>query len=181
MSLRHTLLAFLDWVPLHGYALREYVKGYAWLHPMTNANIYPTLRQLEEEGFVKHKEEVHEGRLRKVYSATPAGHEELRRWLADSTEQRGLYRDPVLLKICLLRSDVLADARTWIEQERDRAAEIVRQGQEAIDALTERTPKYTRLVAEHGLELAKLRLQWFGELLAEIDRDLAEHRASETG
>ena len=52
MSLRHTLLALLDWMPLHGYALRDYARGYAWLHPMTNANIYPTLRTLEEEGFV---------------------------------------------------------------------------------------------------------------------------------
>ena len=64
MSLRHTLLAILDWVPLHGYALRETAKTLSWLHPMTNANIYPTLRQLEADGFIKHRQEIVEGRLR---------------------------------------------------------------------------------------------------------------------
>ena len=181
MSLRHTLLALLDWMPLHGYALREYARGYAWLHPMTNANIYPTLRQLEEEGFVRHVEEVHDGRLRKVYSATGAGHEELRRWLGDGSEQRGIYRDPVLLKICLLRDGVLAEARTWIQREYDRAVETVRQGQETVDGFSERIPKYTQLVAQHGLALGKLRMEWLGELLAEIDRDLEPEQAAETG
>lgn len=178
MSLRHTLLALLDWFPLHGYALREYAKGYAWLHPMTNANIYPTLRSLEGEGFVEHREEVHEGRLRKVYHATDDGREELRRWLTDPGDQRGLFRDPALLRICLLREGVLEDARPWIERERDRTAETVQQGQDAIDGLSGRIPKYTRMVAEHGVALARLRLEWLGELLAEIDRDVAAEAGS---
>ena len=54
-------------------ALRALAKGYSWIYPMTNANIYPTLRTLEEEGFVEHHSEVHDGRLRKIYAITDAG------------------------------------------------------------------------------------------------------------
>jgi len=167
------MLAILDWVPLHGYALRELVQGYAWLHPMTNANIYPTLRQLESDGHVTHTEEVHDGRLRKVYSATDEGREELRRWLADPNPEKGLYRDPMLLKVCLLRPGVLGDARDWLAAERDRGVETLRESEELISSRGEKMPKYTRMVAELGMELGQVRLRWIDTLLAELDRDIA--------
>jgi DNA-binding PadR family transcriptional regulator len=173
MSLRHTMLAILDWVPLHGYALRELVKGYAWLHPMTNANIYPTLRQLEADGLVSHTEEVHDGRLRKVYAATPVGREELNRWLSDPTQEKGLYRDPLLLKVCLLRDNVIEEARVWLQAERDRGAVTLEESQAFVDSRRQSLPKFTRMVGELGLELAQVRLRWLDALLAEIDRDLS--------
>jgi DNA-binding PadR family transcriptional regulator len=166
------MLAILDWTPLHGYALRELVQGYAWLHPMTNANIYPTLRQLETAGHIFHTEEVHDGRLRKVYEATSQGREELRRWLTDPTLEKGLYRDPMLLKVCLLRRGVLRDARGWLQVERDRSADTLRESEEFFTPRAEKIPKYTRMVAGLGMEMAQVRLRWLDSLLAEINRDL---------
>jgi DNA-binding PadR family transcriptional regulator len=174
MSLRHTMLAILDWVPLHGYALRELVQGYAWLHPMTNANIYPTLRHLETDGHVTHTEEVHDGRLRKVYSATSEGRDELRRWLVDPTVEKGLYRDPMLLKVCLLRRSALPGARSWLHDERERTEESLRESEELISSRGEKIPKYTRMVAELGMEMGQVRLRWLDTLLAEVDRDLSD-------
>ena len=97
MSLQHTLLGLLDWVPLHGYRLREWARSYSWIYPMTNANIYPTLGKLEREGLIEHTAETHHGRKRKVYRATIKGRDELHRWLADGDMTRGSYMDPVLL------------------------------------------------------------------------------------
>lgn len=166
------MLAILDWIPLHGYALRELVQGYAWLHPMTNANIYPTLRKLETDGHVTHTEEVHDGRLRKVYVATDDGREELRRWLADPTQEKGIYRDPMLLKVCLLRPGVLRDARVWLKVERDRSAAMLHESEEFLTPRAEEIPKYTRMVAGLGMEMGQVRLRWLDSLLAEMDREL---------
>ena len=47
-----------------------------------------------------------------------------------------------------------------------------------MDGLSGRVPKYTQLVAEHGLALGKLRLGWFDELLAEIDAEVADTAAT---
>lgn len=160
MSLRHTLLGILDWVPLHGYALRELVRGYGAIYPMTNASIYPTLRELEAEGFVRHEEEVREGRLRKVYFVTDAGRAELRRWLGDDTEQRGLYRDPVLLKISLLREGAFCRSADWIEREIERCRAAEEETERLLKESGDTMPRYTRLMAEHGLDLIRLRTQW---------------------
>ncbi len=180
MSLRHTLLGILDWTSLHGYALRELAKGYSWIYPMTNANIYPTLRQLENEGFVHHESAVHEGRLRKVYHITDSGREELRRWLGDGTEVQGTYRDPVLLKICLLREGGLADARGWIADELERSREAVENTRRFLQQQENQLPRYTRLVAEHGHDLLKLRSAWFERVLKELEGELGERSAPET-
>jgi DNA-binding PadR family transcriptional regulator len=177
LSLRHTLLALLDWVPLHGYALREAAKGYSWLHPMTNANIYPALRQLEENGFIEHRQEVVEGRLRKVYSTTIEGKAELARWLGDSSDQSGVYRDPKLLKICLLRDGTLVDARKWIQEDVDLVQKGIAETEALLRASADRIPKYTLRVARHGLDLARLRSRFLHEVLDALDEDLAAQPA----
>lgn len=164
MSLRHTLLGLLDWTPLHGYALREMARGFAWLHPMSNANIYPTLRELEDEGFVHHEEQVRDGRLRKVYAVTDAGRRELRRWLSDPTTPRGVYRDPVLLKVSLLRDGSYGPAAAWLESEIHDCDEVVESTRRFLADPGSPLPRYTRRVVEHGLELARVRGSWLREV-----------------
>lgn len=170
MSLRHTLLGLLDWTPLHGYALREIAKGYAWLHPMSNTNIYPSLRQLEEEGFVVHREEVVDGRIRKVYETTEAGKEELRRWLMDPTPQRGVYRDPALLKITMLREGTLEGARPWIEEELLRCRKAFEEVETILQG-AESWAVYSRMVTEHGRDSLRLRIDFLESVLASMQQD----------
>ena len=177
MSLRHTLLGLLDWTSLHGYALRELAKGYSWIYPMTNANIYPTLRQLENEGFVRHDSAVHDGRLRKVYEITEGGRDELRRWLSDGTAIQGTYRDPVLLKICLLREGCAVDAREWIGEELRQVREAAENTGRFLQHQENQLPKYTRLVAEHGYDLLMLRAKWFARVASELDKEFGDRSA----
>lgn len=174
MSLRHTLLGILDWVPAHGYALREMCKGYSWLYPMTNTNIYPALRDLENERFVTHTEQVVDGRLRKVYSVTEAGRGELLRWLRDPIRQPGTYRDPTLLKLCLLRDGAVGEARTWLEEELESGLQVVRDAEAFFAQPDVDLPYFTRLVAEHGLALARFRTDWLAKVIAELEGKVAE-------
>ncbi len=171
MSLQHMLLGLLDWKPMHGYALREWARNYGWLYPMTNANIYPTLRKLEKSGFVVHAEEVHNGRVRKVYEITAEGQDELHRWLSDPSTARPSVTDPVLLKFSLLRGHAIAAARPWLEKE---LSDSHAHQEHTETVLRQRGPsmsKYDRMVLSHGLELARLRTAWLKEALEEIVRD----------
>jgi len=165
MSLRHTILGVLQWIPMHGYALREMTRGYAWIHPMSNVNLYPTLRELETEGLVKHVEEVHDGRLRKVYSVTEAGRAELHRWLTDPNHPPGSYRDPVLLKLGLLRPETLPAAEPWIAAELGRNVGVLERADRFLKDQRRRIPKYSRIVAEHGRDLLELRVQLLRRVL----------------
>ena len=173
MSLRHTLLGILDWIPAHGYVLREMAKGYSWIYPMTNANIYPALRELEQEGFVEHTREIHDGRLRKVYTITDSGRSELRRWLADPAEQRGVFRDPILLKIGMLRPDAVAETPVWLERELARCQQVAEDADRFLKERRHTLPKYTGLIAEFGRDLVHMRARWLALVLDEVREDAA--------
>jgi DNA-binding PadR family transcriptional regulator len=165
MTLRHTILGVLDWIPMHGYALREMTRGYSWIHPMANVNLYPTLRELEIEGLVEHVEEVHDGRLRKVYSTTQAGKAELHRWLTDASHPPGNHRDPVLLKLCLLRPETLAGAEPWVAAELERRLGVLEEADRFLEDNRGRIPRYSLLVAEHGRDLLRLRVDLLRRVL----------------
>lgn len=173
MPIRHTVLAILNVVPLHGYAVRQLVRGYRFFYPMRNANVYDVLRRLEAEGLVTHEEQRFRGRLRKVYSITDAGRAEFRRWLADSTPQPGVYRDPLVLKICLLTPETLASARPWIREELDRCRAAIELGERRIARRSAALTRYTRLGAEYALDQARLRERWLQSVLEAIQEDTA--------
>ena len=173
LSIRHTLLGLLDWAPMHGYALRELARSYQFAYPMPTNNIYPALKQLSTEGFVSvHDTEVIDGRARKIYEITPAGRAELERWLAEDPGEGPItVRDPNMLKIALLRDGALAGARAWIVAHRARVLEDTKKGEAFLREQGSSLPRFTRLVAEHGVEGGYGRVAFLDRLLDEIDAD----------
>lgn len=173
VSIRHTLLGLLDWAPMHGYALRELAKSYQFAYPMPTNNIYPALKQLAEEGFVTaHDAEVIDGRARKIYEITLAGREELRRWLTEESPSTIAVRDPNLLKIALLRDGSLEGAKRWLEAHRAQVLQDAENGALFLKEQGDSLPRYTRIVAEHGVQGGRSRVAFIDQLLAQIDEDL---------
>jgi PadR family transcriptional regulator PadR len=79
------ILSLLGESPMHGYELiqtiRDRTRG---IFDFGDGTIYPLLYSLREKGYVRSDEEVSdEGRLRKIYRLTPAGHAALARQIAD--------------------------------------------------------------------------------------------------
>jgi PadR family transcriptional regulator PadR len=74
------LLAVLAAEPAHGYrvveSLRERSEG---VFDLAEGTVYPSLYRLEEQGFVKSRWAVREGRRRRVYRLTGSGRRELAR------------------------------------------------------------------------------------------------------
>lgn len=165
MPLRHTLLGLLQWQPMHGYRLRQHAKEYAWIYPMANASIYPALHRLEEEGFIGHQTEIHNGRARKVYQITAAGRQELRQWLADRSRQKPSFRDQVLLKISMQSDDTVAEAQGWLEEE---LAEVENEFRESLETEGNipHLSIYARLAMSYGAELIGLRKRFLEQVLA---------------
>jgi len=83
MSLKHAILGFLNYQPQTGYELKEVFDDsvqHFWL--ADQSQIYRTLNDLMAENYVTMDVVVQENRPnRKVYSITPSGQAELRRWL----------------------------------------------------------------------------------------------------
>ena len=75
------ILAVLAEAPLHGYGIaREIERRSADALKMGEGTLYPALRTLEQDGFIKGEWELQmSGPARKVYHLTESGHAELDR------------------------------------------------------------------------------------------------------
>lgn len=173
MPLRHALLGLLDWRPMHGYKLRQYAKEYSWIYPMTNASIYPALHTLEQEGFVAHHSEIHNGRARKVYAITDAGRRELRHWLESPTAAPQSLRDQMLLKIAMQRDETMDVSRQWIERALADLDEEIQRHDRQVRTADDRLG-YASIAMEYGADMLQLRRRLLQRVL---DECLPRHAA----
>jgi DNA-binding PadR family transcriptional regulator len=90
MRLRHVLIGLLSDQPDHAYALKHRLSpGLPRDQLINDGVLYPLLAKLQADGLADSVERpARSGRRRRVYSVTPAGRAEFRRWLlSDEDEQ----------------------------------------------------------------------------------------------
>jgi DNA-binding PadR family transcriptional regulator len=100
MSLKHAILGFLSFEALSGYDLKKaFDKSVRHFWPANQSQIYRTLAELEEQGFIEKEVIPREERLdMKVYSITEAGTGELHRWLSTPLQPQD-FREPFLIQV----------------------------------------------------------------------------------
>lgn len=102
MPLHHAVLALLSGKPAHGYELKvsfEEAVGEQW-GGLNIGHLYQILDRLRRDGLVETERQpqpIKPDRL--VHHLTPAGREELGRWLAEPSERNRGYRDDFFLKM----------------------------------------------------------------------------------
>ena len=173
-SLRHVVLSQLCSEPMHGYGLRHAAGEYGWVYPINNAAVYPVLHELEEEKLVTHTTEVHRGRLRKVYSITQAGREELRRWLACAPDHELAIFDSAAFKIAAYQDETIRYARGWVEESVEKLRLQIEDREQWLEREVEKSD-YARMAGEYGIDMLRLRLRLLESVLdrARSDEDRA--------
>lgn len=110
MSVKYGLLAVLERHSMHGYDLRRELEvelGAEWA--VNYGQIYSTLERLVRDGLVVQSETVASGEApdRKLYTVTPTGRTELRRWFLTPVPGAATGRDELYAKLVLgLSSEV---------------------------------------------------------------------------
>lgn len=115
MSLRFSLLALLSARPMTGYDIvRVFEDSVAYIWHASHTQIYPELRRMEADGQVA-AEDVPRGPrgTKRMYSATPAGLDELTR-MAEEVWQPARLRDAPRLKAAYLEQASPAAARAQL-------------------------------------------------------------------
>jgi len=145
MSLKHALLGVLTVKPMTGYELKQFFDSsvqHFWNAELSQ--IYPTLKALEEQGWVDKHVEVQETRPnKKIYEITETGRDELGRWVRNPQPPADL-RDPFLIKVFfganLPVEDMLVLLRRQMEEEQKVLAfsesvltEKIREGVKHLD------------------------------------------------
>lgn len=183
MSLKHALLGFLSQQPLTGYDLKKAFDGSVsnfW--PADQAQIYRTLARLVADELAEVRVVPQEGRpARKEHHITPAGREELRRWVRTPLDPQPT-REQFLLQVYFAgevsREDFLA-----VIDERIREGEIEMDVFRGIVAGFAAAIGDAPLTLEQWLPMATLdngfrhfatELDWLRELRAQISEPAAE-------
>jgi len=128
MSLRYALLGFLNLGPMTGYDLKKQLDRSTqnFWHAGLN-QIYPTLKKMEDEGWITSGVEPQEARPdRVVYQMSETGRQEMLEWLAEPQSELASGRHPGLLKLFfagyLERDQALAQLRAQLELHRAQLA-----------------------------------------------------------
>jgi PadR family transcriptional regulator AphA len=166
------LLGMLTLGPMSGYDLKQRIErsiGNFWSE--SYGQIYPTLKRLEEEGFVGSRKEGKAGRL--VYSITAAGQDRLRAWLEVGPRPK-VNRSELLLKLFFGRMAPVESMREHVLATRARyAADLVRyEGLgPTISALHQGKPglPFYRMAVSYGVREARMILEWCDETLEALD------------
>ncbi len=166
MSVPHTLLRLLMEGPTHGYELRRKLSLYRHFYPLSNVNVYPVLRDLEEEGFVCSRSELSDSRVRKVYEITAKGVAEFEDWIEmPPVASLAAETDLVALKLVLAPSRSGGDALAWLARSRAELDEEIADWRGLIEANRDRMPRLALLTAEYRLRGQENRREYLAEAM----------------
>lgn len=178
MSIKYTILGLLHYRDLHGYRIKEVIEenfGHMWT--INFGQIYPNLKKLLAEELITVREEVHVGEKgppRKLYSITEKGRNSFSEWLAISPEANMLLRDPFLMRFVFFG---FGDAKRAVEIIDDRIKDYRQQleKREANLKTWQQNDLYVNLMAELGVRMNRVMLEWMEEARKKIITESEEH------
>ena len=171
MSLRHAVLGLLAVHPATGYELAQsFDRSLAHAWHASHSQIYPELAKLEGEGMV---EVVGQGpRNSRTYDVTPAGREELRRWLVEVEPSRAQRSEQAVRMFFAPRLLEPGDARRVLQRDLDHVRayrrDILEPLAEKMAAAGEESQPFAPSV-DLGLRMNRVFEEWLGDQLAALD------------
>ncbi len=169
MSLPHAILGFLNYGPSSGYDLKKaFDASVRHFWPADQSQIYRTLAHMAEQDWVEIEVIRQQDRPdRKVYHITPAGREELRRWLKSALPPEQSRRSLLVQVFFAAQLDdeqVLAiferEAR-YLREALQRYTHLPQEGAQYAESVgSPREVFFWCLTLEHGIKRIQAQLEW---------------------
>lgn len=171
MSLRHATLGLLAQQPGSGYdLLKRFEISMANVWPATQSQLYGELNKLAESGLIEVSAEGPRGR--KEYRITPAGREELARWVMNPKDDPPI-RSASLLRVFLLGAVPADEARKYMLAVAERAAADLRRYEDLRASVPwekcDDGDFYGRAALEYGLRQAAMETEWAHMIATQIE------------
>ncbi|MFI5778828.1 PadR family transcriptional regulator [Nocardia sp. NPDC051570] len=187
MALEHALLVSLTERAGSGYELaRRFDRSIGFFWSATHQQIYRVLKRMEEHGWISGEAVAQEGRPdKKVYTVSPAGRAELRRWIAQPSDDIGPMRSELGIKIRAAGHGDVAALCAEVARHREQHAQRLE-----VFRLIEKKdfPDPTRLtgaalhqylVLRGGIRAEAGLIEWCDEVLDGLRRDLSPQPPTE--
>ena len=181
---RYALLGMLSLGSMSGYGMKKVAEtsiGNFWHE--SYAQIYPILKQLEQEGLAVKYTEKQEGRPeRTVYSLTTKGHEALNQWLLEPVENQ-IPRNELLLKLFFGAEMPLAAIIEHVQRFRAMHAQLLQQREQLYAETIQNYEMevglpYWLITINYGKHFSRAMLAWCDETLATLEQ-LAQQQAND--
>ena len=180
MSLQFALLGFLNYQPMTGYELKQFmdVSTSNFWHAK-QSQIYITLKKLEEDGLVVSTVEAQDGRPdRRIYTITETGQTALQEWLLDPITDLQPKKELLMLKLFFSarveRQVVLA--QLYLQRQlHQQQAEIYRTATKAVIqqfaayAGDGQDPLFWDAARRYGQLYEEMTVQWLDETIALLE------------
>lgn len=169
---QYAILGWLSKSPMSGYDLKQYfakVTPFHWSE--SNAQIYPILKKLEQDGLVSSRLDESSGaRNRRIYIITSDGLSKLEAWLKEPVEP-SQQREELLLKLTMgehLDQTTLHDhIEHYHTQIKQQLSTIRLLESRQVDQTTNNNP-YLSLIIEFAKMTLKAKDQWCQQALTQL-------------
>ena len=171
MSVRHTLLGLLVKQPQYGYELRASFTALAggrenW--DVTPAQIYTTLNRMLESGLINAADADPAAAEKRVFSITPAGREELGRWLQSDIRPTP-QQDAFYLKLMLSRDLDFVDTTELIRIQRTGLYRDLHRATARREKLDPRSDLARILLLDKAIMHLEADLRWLDMIEARLE------------
>jgi DNA-binding PadR family transcriptional regulator len=189
LSLKHALLGLLSYQPMTGYELKQYFDStvqHFWNAELSQ--IYPTLKSIEEHGWVEKHVEVQDTRPnRKVYEITQSGRDEFLRWVREPLPPADL-RDPFLIKVFFGTEIPVEDVLVLLRRQMEEQQKVLAFSETVLKERIRHASSEHQYSTRHGLywtltlELAmayrRAYVQWCAESMRLLEASVLEEGPS---
>ncbi len=156
---------------MHGYRIKEHIErnfGHMW--SINYGQIYPNLKKLQDDGLILMAGVVQndeKGPPRKLYAITEKGRHEFTAWLETSPEKSLLLRDPFLMRFVFYGFGDPGRAVEIIDEQIKKYEKDLTRRENNMDRW-DKSGLYVRLIAELGVNLNAMMLDWLKHSREEI-------------
>jgi DNA-binding PadR family transcriptional regulator len=179
MSVRHALLGLLSEGPKYGHQLRQEFEartGDVW--PLNVGQVYTTLQRLERDGLVESDDDATDG-PQKTFHITPAGQEELAKWLRTPPDLTTPPRDELIIKVLVALAMPGIDVHDLIQVHRRYLVELMQQWTQLKDDESE-TDLALALVVDAELGRLDSIIRWLDTADGRLKRAALEPSSGDT-
>ncbi|MBN8592858.1 MAG: PadR family transcriptional regulator [Anaerolineae bacterium] len=182
--LKYVLLGVLNYQPLTGYQLKQFMDqaaGHFWY--AQTSQIYRTLDQLEKDGMLtSHLQAQDERPDRRLYQITPGGQADLRAWLAEPMTELQTSKDALLVRLYFSAQMDKATILTQLRVQRalhQRQLDLYRNDIPAlIQQSAEEHPSLKRdailwdATRRNGELMEEAYIRWLDETIERVEKEL---------
>jgi len=167
------VLGLLHVGPMHPYAMQRLIKGWGKdrvINVGQRANLYKTIRRLEEAGLIAVRQTERDQRYpeRTVYELTDAGRDAAPRWLAEmaSTPRNEFPQFPAALSFLMLLGP--AGALAALEQRATTLAASLADIESGIEQYSATLPRITLMDDEYERAMVSAELGWLTGVIDDL-------------